>query len=457
MRTPARHAVLAVLIGAPLLLAAQMPDARIGLPRDARLAAALVDVSPERIRVTDSTLVAFGTRNTFSDTTSSARGIGAARRWIYGELRAYSRDCGGCLRVEYDAAVMPIARAGGQDVNVVNVLAWLPGRDSMRVVVMGGHYDSCICSVPASGGVGGGNDGVSDAPGADDDGSGSSAVIELARVVSKRYPKGLDATVIFALYASEEQGTNGSRRLAERLRDGGYRIVAGMTDDIVGNVTSEDGRTDSTSVRIFGVDSIPSGGGELVRYVWGLGQTYLPKFEVRPTFRLDRIGRGGDHGPFYRIGVPALRFTERMENYKRQHLPTDALKDVNFSYTAKVARLNLAAVVSLGSAPPSPDSAFQRRDNTTSGGQKWALGWRASPGATSYEVLVRSTWAPTYTRVIPVQGTSLILDEQLDDAWAAVRAVGTDGARSLTSVFTAPARAGRGAPAPPTGSPPSGR
>jgi hypothetical protein len=449
-----RIAALAALCAAPHVLRGQMPDAKIGLVRDPQLAAALADISPVRIRQTDSTLVAFGTRNTFSDTMSAERGIGAARRWIYSELRAYSRECGGCLRVEYDAAVMPIARANGQQVNVVNVLARLPGRDTMRVVVMGGHYDSCICSVPANGAAGGANDGVSDAPGANDDGSGVSAVIELARVASKRYPKGLDATLIFALYASEEQGTNGSRHLAERLRAGGYSIVAGMTDDIVGNIVAEDGKTDSTSVRIFGVDSVPTGGGELVRYVWGLGQTYLPRFQVRPTFRLDRLGRGGDHGPFHRIGVPALRFTERLENYKRQHLPTDAFKDVSFGYTAKVARLNLAAVISLAAAPPSPDSALQRRENTMSGGQKWALAWHTVPGAVSYEVLVRQTWSPTYTRVIPVQGTTFVIDEQLDDAWAAVRSVGGGGARSLTTVFATPARSGRGA-APATSPPPA--
>jgi hypothetical protein len=446
MTTSLRALAHTLIVGAPLAGFAQLPNAKMGLARDAQLAVALAEVSPARIRQADSTLVAFGTRNTFSDTLSGSRGIGAARRWIYGELRAYSRDCGGCLRVEYDAAVMPIARAQNQAVNVVNVLAWLPGRDTTRVVVIGGHYDSCICSVPATGGVGGGNDGVSDAPGADDDGSGTSAVMELARVTSKRYPKGLDATIIFALYASEEQGTNGSRHLAERLRAGGYTIVAGMTDDIVGNVVAEDGTTDSTSVRVYAVDSAASGGGELARYVWALGALYMPRFEVRPTFRLDRLGRGGDHGPFHRIGVPALRFTERLENYKRQHLPTDAFKDVNFGYTANIARLNLVTVVSLATAPASPDSAFQRRENTSSGGQKWNLSWRAVSGAVSYEILVRSTWAPTYTRVIAAQGTSFVVDEQLDDAWAAVRAVGPGGARSLTTVFVQPPRAGRGGP-----------
>lgn len=425
----------------PLKAPEKLPAAAIGLERDAAIAAALADVSPTRIRQTDSVLVSFGTRNTMSDTLSESHGIGAARRYLYQELRAYSRNCSGCLRIEYDPAMIVNARHPQRvTMNVVNVLAWLPGRDSTRVIVMGGHYDSCICKTNT-------NDSTSTAPGADDDGSGSSAVLELARVMSKRFPKGLDATVIFALYAAEEQGVLGSAHLAQRLKESGFTIVAGLTDDIVGNVVAENGKIDSTSVRVYAVDSVPSLSGELARYVWGLGAAYLPKFEVRPTFRLDRLGRGGDHGPFQRIGAPALRFTERLENYKRQHLPTDEFNFVNFGYTANIARLNLATVASLASAPPPPDSARQVRD-TASGGQDWDLTWPAVAGAASYEVLVRSTVQPTYVRIIPVKGTTFLLDEELDDAIAAVRSVGPTGARSLTRVFQQPARRPAATPPP---------
>jgi hypothetical protein len=429
---------------APAKAPEKISAAAIGLTRDATLAAALAEISPSRIRQTDSALVSFGTRNTMSDTVSETHGIGAARRYLYHELRAYSRECSGCLRVEYDPAMIVNARHPQKvTMNVVNVLAWLPGRDTTRVIVMGGHYDSCICKTNT-------NDSTSTAPGADDDGSGTSAVLELARVMSKRYPKGLDATIVFALYAAEEQGVLGSAHLAQRMKDAGLTVVAGLTDDIVGNVIAENGKVDSTSVRVYAVDSVPSLSGELARYVWGLGAVYTPKFEVRPTFRLDRLGRGGDHGPFQRIGAPALRFTERLENYKRQHLPTDEFKFVNFGYTANIARLNMATVASLAAAPPPPDSARQVRD-TLSGGQDWDLKWPAVSGAASYEVLVRSTTQPTYTRVIPVQGTSFLLDEELDDAIAAVRSVGANGARSLTRVFQQPARRPAGAATPPAG------
>ena len=422
----------------------------MGLARDVRIAAALADVDPRRIRYTDSVLVSFGTRHTMSDTLSSTRGIGAARRFLYNELRAYSRDCGGCLRVEYDPHDVQIMRFRDRPMaRVVNVLAWLPGRDTTRVVVISGHYDSCVCSTDPA-------DATSDAPGADDDGSGTSAVVELARVVSKRFPKGFNATIVFATVAAEEQGLLGAAGLARRLHDEGITVVAAFTDDIVGNVVADDGRVDSTSMRTYAVDSIPSRSGELARYVWGIGAVYTPRFEVRPTFRLDRIGRGGDHSPFHRLGDPALRFTERLENTKRQHLPTDDLSGVNFGYVANVARLNLATITSLASAPAPADSVYARRDRA-SGGQKWNVTWKAVPGATRYEVLFRSTTSPTWTHVVEAgSATEYLLDQQLDDGWAAVRAVSADGHRSLTTVALtgAPLRAAAGArPAAPPPSP----
>lgn len=425
--------------------AALMPEVSIGLVRDARIAAALTDVDARRIRYTDSMLVSFGTRHTMSDTVSETRGIGAARRFLYGELRAYSRDCGGCLRVEYDPHDVQIARFRDRPTaRVVNVLAWLPGRDTTRVVVISGHYDSCICSTDVA-------NATSDAPGADDDGSGTSAVIELARVMSRRFPKGLDATVLFAVVAAEEQGLLGATALAQRLHDEKKTVAAAFTDDIVGNVVADDGHVDSTSVRVYAVDSVPSRSGELARYVWAMGAVYTPKFAVRPTFRLDRIGRGGDHSPFHRMGDPALRFTERLENTKRQHLPTDDLSGVNFAYVANIARLNLATLASLASAPAPVDSVYARRDRA-SGGQKWTISWKAAAGAARYEVLFRHTSSPTWTVVQDAGAApSYLLDEQLDDGWAAVRAVSADGHRSLTTVAStsAPRRAAPAAPAAP--------
>ena len=414
-----------------------MPDVTIGLTRDPALAAAIADISAARIRETDSALVSFGTRHTMSDTLSPTRGIGAARRYLFDKLSGYSRACGGCLRVEYDPAMLEMR--GHPDrplVNVVNVVAWLPGRDTSRVLVMGGHYDSCGCARTDIGPLAR-FEATQDAPGADDDGSGTSAVVELARVFSQRFPRGLEASVIFVAYAAEEQGLYGSTHLAQRLHAAGYKIVSAFTDDIVGNVVAEDGKVDSTSARIFGAEPDNGPSRELARYAWATGTIYNPGFQILPVFRLDRISRGGDHSPFVSLGDPGLRFTERLENYKRQHLPTDDFAHVNFGYVANIARLNASVIGTLANAP-APPAALARRDQA-SGGARWMISWRPSPGAASYEVLFRRTTAPTHEKIYQAgAGESFLLPDQLDDGWAAVRAVGSNGHRSLASAVPPP-------------------
>jgi hypothetical protein len=440
-----RSLVASVILGAVATpIAAQrtnnpaaVPDVTIGLVRDPALSSLIADISAARIRETDSALVSFGTRHTMSDTLSNTRGIGAARRYLFAKLNGYSKACSGCLRVEYDPALLEMR--GHPDhpmVNVVNVLAWLPGRDTTRVLVMGGHYDSCVCARTDLGPLAR-FEATQDAPGADDDGSGTSAVVELARVFSKRFPRGLATSVIFVAYSGEEEGLYGSTHLAQRLHAAGYKVVSAFTDDIVGNVVADDGTVDSTSVRIFGADPDNGPSRELARYAWATGTIYNPGFRILPVFRLDRISRGGDHSPYVSLGDPGLRFTERLENYKRQHLPTDDFAHVNFGYVANVARLNASVVGSLANAP-APPVALARRDQA-SGGQKWMVSWREIPGAARYEVLFRRTTAPTYEKIYQAgAATSFLLPDQLDDGWAAVRAIGPNGHRSLTSAVPPP-------------------
>ncbi len=409
----------------------------LGLARDNTLRAAIAEISASEIRSTDSALLSFGTRHTMSDTLSGTRGIGAARRYLFNKLSGYSRACGGCLRVQYDAETMEMRGHPQRPiVNVVNVIAWLPGRDTTRVVVMGGHYDSCICARSDLGPLAR-FEATQDAPGADDDGSGTSAVIELARVFSKHFPRGLEASVIFVAYSGEEEGLYGSMHLAARLHGHGYAVVAAFTDDIVGNVTADDGTVDSTSVRIFGAEPDNGPSRELARYAWATGLIYNPSFAVLPVFRLDRISRGGDHSPYVALGDPGLRFTERLENYKRQHLPTDDFAHVNFGYVANVARDNAAVVGSLANAP-APPMALARRDQA-SGGSRWMITWDPVAGATGYEVLFRHTIEPTWSKIYSAgAATSFLLPDQLDDGWAAVRSIGVNASRSLASVVPPP-------------------
>jgi hypothetical protein len=313
---------------------------------------------------------------------------------------------------------------------ITNVVATLKGSQPQaadRIYVVSGHYDS-MCGSPT--------EAKCDAPGANDDASGTAAVLEMARVMAKFE---FDATIVFMTVAGEEQGLLGSTHFAQRLHDAGYHISAAVTNDIVGNVVADDGRIDSTSVRIFGADPDNGPSRELARYTWATGTLYDPAFAVIPVFRLDRISRGGDHSPFVTLRDPGLRFTERLENYKRQHLPTDKLPDVNFGYVANVARLNAVSLGSLAMAPPPPDSVTARRDQP-SGGQKWMISWKPVAGAVAYEILVRRTTSAIHEQVTRVTDTnSFLLGEQLDDMWASVRSVGANGHRSLAVVVPPPA------------------
>lgn len=406
--------------------------------RDAGIAAAVQAISLERLHADLAQLVSFGTRHTLSDTVSPTRGIGAARRWVYATLEGYSKACGGCLEVRYDPHDVVIQRwAEKPHARVVNVVATLRGRtDPRRLVVVTGHYDSCICSVNQQ-------DSTSEAPGADDDGSGTAAVLELARVFSERFPQGLDGTIVFAAVAAEEQGLYGSQGLAQELTsDSTLDIEADITNDIVGSVRGQKGGIDSTAVRVFG--GLPDDGPsqQLARYAVQAAHAYVPRFGVSFIERLDRIGRGGDHEPFWRAGVAAVRFSETLEDYLHQHRPEDRIEFVNFPYLRHVAQVNAATIGSLAAAPRAPVGLKLTR-LIPSGGVDWDLTWTPvahAPDLAGYEITIRRTTEPFVSRVVPVGNVSTytLRDTQADDLWIGIRSVDREGHRSLIRSFMPP-------------------
>jgi hypothetical protein len=430
--TAMRKLILAIsLVLAATPVQAQQPDPQV---------ASLVNaVSVDSLRSYLTTLVGFGTRHTLSDTVSATRGIGAARRYIHAKFTDFARDCGGCLEVSFDRHRAANARTHNDTVDVVNVVAKLAGRsDPARLIIVEGHYDSCICSVSMT-------DSASDAPGANDDGSGTVAVMELARVFSRAFPKGLAATVLFVAVAGEEQGLLGSTGLANALAaDSSVRVYAALTSDIAGNVHGQKGGIDSTSIRVFAGEPNDGPSRQLARYIEQVGELYVKGLDVRVIERLDRIGRGGDHIPFWQNGFAAVRFSESLENYLHQHRPEDKLEFVSFPFVQKLARVNGAATASLALAPAPPDSVRLRRV-IESGGVDWQLSWiapRTADGIAGYEVTIRSTTEPRISKVIAVGNvtTFLLADTQADDLWIGIRSVGTNGHRSLVRSFHAPDR-----------------
>jgi len=423
---------------------------------DSRISAALQQVSAEHIRANIEKLVSFGTRSTISPQDSAAvvarHGIGAAREWIKSEFERYAKDCGGCLEVKVDNFTEPAADRIPAPTDITNVYAVLKGSDgdnAKRIVLVTGHYDSRNSDI---------GDVKGDAPGANDDGSGTAVSLECARVLSKmKFP----ATIIFLTVAGEEQGLNGSHHFAQMSKEQGWKLEAVLNNDIVGGDKSAE--QDHSVVRVFS-EGLPAAateqeirrirglGGEndsasrqLARYVADVGRAYKNDAGVKPmlVFRLDRYLRGGDHSSFNQQGFAAVRFTEFREDFHHQHQNVrtengieygDLPKFVDYDYVARVARLNAATLASLASAPAPPANV---RLLTKDLENDSTLTWESSPGslASSYEIVWRGTTSPEWEHaenVGNVQRATLKLSK--DNVIFAVRAVDAQGHRSLPVV-----------------------
>lgn len=423
---------------------------------DPKIAAALREVSAERIQSNIDKLVSFGTRLTLSaqDPASIAagHGIGAAREWIKSQFEQYSKACGGCLEVKTDSFVeQPMDRIP-KPTEITNVYAVLKGSDpenAKRIVLVTGHYDSRNSDTLDVNG---------DAPGANDDASGTAVSLECARVLSKmKFPR----TIVFLTVAGEEQGLNGSKHFAKMAKDEGWDLEAVLNNDIVGGDKSPE--QDHSVVRVFSegvpvaatdqeIRRIRALGGEsdswsreLARYIADVGETYDAGVKPMLIFRLDRYLRGGDHYSFNQQGFPAVRLTEFREDFHHQHQNVrmengiqygDLPKFVDFDFVAHVARLNAATLASLAAAPaPPPNVHLLTKDLENDS----TLTWDASPGglATGYEVLWRATTSPQWEHAENVGNvTRATMKMSKDNVIFAVQAVDGAGHRSLPVVPT---------------------
>lgn len=416
----------------------------------------LRSVSANRIESDIRKLVSFGTRNTLSTQDNPNRGIGAARDWIFNEFEKISRDCGGCLIVEKQSFTQPKAPRVPEPTLLTNVIATLKGStDPDRIYVVSGHYDS-MCSSPT--------DAACDAPGANDDASGTAAVIELARVMSKHK---FDATIIFMAVAGEEQGLLGATYFAEQAKQKGLRIEAMFTNDIIGGVTTQKNSPNRNRVRVFS-EGVPSNetpqeantrrsvGGEndsssrqLARFIKEQADRYIKDFKVWMIYRRDRYLRGGDHIPFLERGFASVRITEADEDYNHQHQNVrtengvfygDTPEFVDFGYVANVTRVNLVALASLALAPAAPKNVgivTSRLTNDTD--LKWDP--NLDIDLAGYEIVWRDTSSPEWTNSLFVGNvtTYTIKQKSKDNFFFGVRAVDKDGNRSLIT-FPRPIR-----------------
>src|SRR6267143_3047133 len=395
---------------------------------------ARASVDEKSMRALIGKLVACGTRLTLSSWADPKRGIGCGRDAIAARFHEIAKDSNGKLQVVVDKFESTSERTSSKPIPLENVYAILPGSDpkmAKTIFIVSGHFDSRPSEVM---------DPKAEAPGADDDASGVAVSVESARLLSKAGASGRGtyrATILFAAVSGEEQGLLGSTRLLDWVKRQAYAVGGMLDDDIVG---ADPAPGAPHRVRVFSgngeIDDADSPSRELARAV----EEIDGRAAIRMIFRIDRYGRGGEHYPFYKAGLPAVRFTEPLEDYNHQHQTPrtengieygDFEKYLNFTFMGDVARDNAEALRQLAMAPAAPTNAKLTGAVTPDAKVSWSA--EDDPERAGFEILWRETTDPRWQvyDFAASPGETDLKGVSTDNHFFAVRAVGKNGARSI--------------------------
>ncbi|WP_316801288.1 M28 family metallopeptidase [Pedobacter frigidisoli] len=420
--------------------------------RDADIEKMVKSVHQDSLKSYISKMVAFGTRSTLSDIKSKKKGIGAARNWVVGKFNQFAKQSNGRLIAYLDTTTFkPDGKRVDQPTLLGNAVAVLKGSDTndKRVYAVSGHLDSRVTDVMNR---------TSDAPGANDDGSGVAGVIEAARIMSQYQ---FSATIIFVAVSGEEQSLLGSGFMADKAKKEGWNVDAMLNNDMIGsNNSSETQIIDNTRLRVFS-EGLPAyeldknaktirqfglendgKSRQLARYVKETGERYVDQLEVKLIYRNDRFLRGGDHTPFVENGFTAVRITEMNENFEHQHQDLRTEKGVrygdlqefmDFEYLRKNTAVNIAVLANLAKAPSAPSEVKIDVKNLSNSSY---LYWKApvNGNAKGYYVLMRETSSPVWEKKFYTTGTELRIPYSKDNYLFAVQSVGSEGNESLPVV-----------------------
>ena len=423
--------------------------AQVIVKKDPEIESMIKEINADSLKANMYKLVSFGTRNTLSTQGNATRGIGAARRWILSRFNEYAKQSEGRLTAFIDTVTyISDGKRVNRPINLGNVVATLKGTDpnDHRIFIMSGHMDNMRTNVM---------DSVGDAPGANDDGIGTVAVMECARVMSKhKFP----ATIIFVTVAGEEQGLLGAYFMAKKAKKENWAIEAVLNNDIMGsNNSNETNIIDNTKVRVFseGLSVTDTGKAamqirslglendgrsrQLARYIKEIGERYIDNMQIVMIYRNDRFLRGGDHTSFVENGFAAVRFTEMNENFTRQHQDVrnengiaygDLPEHIDFEYLRKNSGINLANLSNLAKAPPIPEEVkidVKKLSNTT------FLYWKApkTGNAKGYYILMRETTSPVWQKKMYTEALEIRLPYSKDNYFFAVQSVNEFGNESL--------------------------
>jgi Zn-dependent M28 family amino/carboxypeptidase len=406
-------------------------------------------ISADNIAATQQKLESFGTRNIYSATDDPNHGVGAAREWIAAQFKSSSPR----LQVSFDKHRLAKQGRAYKNVEIWNVIAVLPGTsEPERQVLVSGHYDTINLIYKT--GVEGAREldaeatAAAIAPGVTDDGSGTAAVLELARVMSQHQFR---KTIVFIAFAAEEYGLFGSSLYAQDAVARHDQIEAVFNNDIIGSDKTGNGETGNRYVNVFSEEPNDSLSRQAARYLKEMAERYQPGFAVNMVFRHDRFGRGGDHSPFNANGFGAVRITTPMENFSNQHTATDTFANTAPAYTALVTKANAAAIASLALAPKTPDISTPPPTEgrsfasplTRGSGYDAVMKWNnTQPEAdlAGYSIVIRNSTSPNWEREIYVGNvTSYTLPNvNIDEVVLGVKAIDKDGNESLVAAFVTP-------------------
>lgn len=417
--------------------------------RDAEIAAMVKEVSADSLQSYIKSMVAYGTRHTLSTQSDANKGIGAARIWALNQFNEFAKRSNGRMTAFIDTVTYkPDGKRVDKEIILGNVLATLKGTDpnDKRIFLISGHIDSRRSKEM---------DRENDSPGANDDGSGTAAVLECARVMSSH---SFPATIIFQIVSGEEQGLLGAQFMANKAKKENWSIEAVLNNDIMGsNNSSETNIIDNTRIRVFseGLSVLDTGrvatnirnlglendgrARQLARYVKEIGERYVENIEVVMVYRNDRFLRGGDHSPFVQNGFAAVRITEMNENYYHQHQDVrkenniqygDLTEFMDFEYLRKNTAVNLANLANLAKAPSIPDEVkvqTSKLENYTS------LNWKAPKNGKTkgYYILMRETTSPVWQKKFYTTELAMKLPYSKDNYFFAVQSVSESNNESL--------------------------
>lgn len=441
-----------IFLSATFLFVYTSPFAQTVIVKDPVIEQMVKEVSSDSLKAYITSMVSFGTRNTLSTQTNPKRGIGAARNWVLGRFNEFAKASNGRLTAFIDTTTLqPDKRRVDTPTVLGNVVATLKGADpnDNRIFLISGHLDNMRSSVM---------DRTGDAPGANDDASGVAAVLECARIMSKR---SFPATVIFIAVSGEEQGLLGAYFMANKAKAESRNIEAVLNNDIMGsNNSSETNIINNTQVRVFS-EGLPAYETEknakmirqlglendgksrqLARYVKETAERYVDNLEVEMIYRNDRFLRGGDHTPYVENGYAAVRITEMNENYYHQHQDVrkengiqygDIIEFMDFEYLRKNTAMNLSSLANLAKAPSMPQEV---KIDVKKLGNSSYLYWKApANGSTKgYYVMMRETTSAVWQKKFFTTATELTLPYSKDNYFFAVQSVGLDGNESLPVV-----------------------